>query len=474
MQGIILTKIVDNCKKRYSLTIKKLSHFVLETSHGWGKGHREGGRIMKKAILKWLGIFFFVLSLSGLPFLGQQANAAGKPIVIGAPLATAFLYGWDAERAIRLAVEEINARGGVTVGKEKRPFKVEVMDTRDLEPGVPTSDALLVVEKLILEKNADFIVGGPVRSEAALAAMDLLSKYKKVSILTTGVLTPAYHKRVEAEYDKFKYCFRISGEVGWMVVGEFIPCLMEIKAKHNLNRLFIMIQDVAHARAGGDLVEKMSKERGWEVLGKEVYPTGTTDYSVGLLKAKKENAQVILIWMDMPETSILLKQWYDMKVPALPYGTIISAAEEPGFWKATEGKGEYCMASVVNAGNSPCKATPWTMKFVEAYTKKWNVEPEGYGTSSSYMAVYTLKDAIERAGSLDSDAVVAALEKTDLMGGVYGRIRFNPKTHQVIPSIDPNEGAVGTIFQWQAGKRVVVFPPKIAMGEVKLPPWMKK
>jgi branched-chain amino acid transport system substrate-binding protein len=427
---------------------------------------------MKKA-KRWVGIFFLVLALSGLPFLGQQANAAAKPIVIGAPLATAFLYGWDAERAIKLAVEEINAKGGVTVGKEKRPFKVEAMDTRDLEPGVPTSDALLVVEKLILEKKADFIVGGPVRSEAALAAMDLLSKYKKVSILTTGVLTPAYHKRVEAEYDKFKYCFRISGEVGWMVTGEFIPCLMDIKAKYGLNKLFIMIQDVAHARGGGDLVAKLASEKGWEVLGKEIYPTGTTDYSVGLMKAKKENAQVILIWMDMPESSILLKQWFDMKIPALPFGTIISAAEEPGFWKATEGKGEYALASVVNAGNSPSKATPWTMKFVEAYTKKWKVEPEGYGTSSSYMAVYALKDAIERAGSLDSDAVIAALEKTDLMG-VYGRIRFNPKNHQVIPSVDPNEGAVGTIFQWQAGKRVVVFPPKIAMGEVKLPPWMKK
>ncbi len=422
---------------------------------------------------RWSGVLSLVLVLVGLPLLGNQANAASKPIVIGAPLATAFLYGWDAERAIKLAVEEINAKGGVTVGREKRPFKVEVMDTRDLEPGVPTSDALLVVEKLILEKNADFIVGGPVRSEAALAAMDLLSKYKKVSILTTGVLTPAYHKRVDAEYDKFKYCFRISGEVGWMVTGEFIPCLMDIKAKYGLNKLFIMIQDVAHARAGGDLVSKLAAEKGWEVLGKEIFPTGTTDYSVGLMKAKKENAQVILIWMDMPETSILLKQWYDMKVPALPFGTIISAAEEPGFWKATEGKGEYCMASVVNAGNAPSKATPWTMKFVDAYKKKWGLEPEGYGTSSSYMAVYTLKDAIERAGSLDSDKVVAALEKTDLMG-VYGRIKFNPKNHQVIPSVDPNEGAVGTIFQWQAGKRIVVFPPKIAVGEVKLPPWMKK
>ena len=427
---------------------------------------------MKRAKL-CVGIFFLVMTLLGLPFLGDQAKAAGKPIVIGAPLATAFLYGWDAERAIKLAVEEINKKGGVTVGKEKRPFKVEVIDTRDLEPGVPTSDALLVVEKLILEKNADFIVGGPVRSESALAAMDLLSKYKKVSILTTGVLTPAYHKRVEAEYDKFKYCFRISGQVGWLVTGDFIPCLMDIKAKHGLNKLFIMVQDVAHARATGDLTAKLAGEKGWEVLGKEIYPTGTTDYSVGLLKVKKDNAQVILIVMDMPESSILLKQWFDMKIPALPFGTIISAAEQPGFYKATEGKGEYCLASVVNAGNAPSKATPWTMKFVEAYQKKYGLEPEGYGTSSSYMAVYVLKDAIERAGSLDSDAVIAALEKTDMMG-VYGRIKFDPKSHQVIPSVDPNEGAVGTIFQWQAGKRIVVFPPKIAMGEVKLPPWMKK
>lgn len=423
---------------------------------------------------KFYTTFGVVLILSFLILSSiDKVNAQTKPIIIGSPLSTAFLYGWDAERAIKLAVEEINAKGGVTVGKEKRPFKVEVMDTRDLEPGVPVSDALLVVEKLILEKNADFIVGGPVRSEAALAAMDLLSKYKKVSILTTGVLTPAYHKRIEAEYDKFKYCFRISGEVGWMVTGEFIPCLMGIKEKFGLDKLFIMVQDVAHARAGGDLVAKIAGEKGWKIVGKEVYPTGTTDYSVGLLKAKKEEAQVILIWMDMPETAILLKQWFDMKIPALPFGTIIAAAEQPGFWKATEGKGEYCMASVVNAGNAPSRATPWTMRFVEAYQKKYGLEPEGYGTSSSYMAVYVLKDAIERAGKLDSDAIVSALEKTDLMG-VYGRIRFNPKNHQIIPSVDPNEGAVGTIFQWQAGKRIVVFPPKIAMGEIKLPPWMKK
>jgi len=421
--------------------------------------------------------FFLVFSLVVLVTIAlvQVPSAIGaEPIVIGCPLSTAFLYGWDAERGITLAVEEINGGGGVNVAGEKRPFKVEVIDTRDLEPGVPVSEALLAVEKLILEKKADFIMGGPVRSEAGLAAMDTLSKYKKVSILTTGVLTPKYHARVAEEYDKFKYCFRITGEAKWIALGEQIPALVEIGQKFSLNRLFIMIQDVAHARAFGDIFAKVMAKKGWTVIGNpEVYPTGATDFSTGLLKARREKAQVIVICMDMPESSILLKQWYDMKIPALPFGSIIAAAEQPGFWKATGGKGEYCLANVVNAGNAPSNATPWTMKFVEAYKKRWGLEPEGYGTSSSYMAPYVLKDAIERAGSLDSDAVVGALEKTDMMG-VYGRIKFDPKNHQVIPSVNPEEGAVGTIFQWQAEKRVVVFPKSIAMGEIKLPPWMKK
>jgi len=396
---------------------------------------------------------------------------AQKPIVIGCPLSVAFLYGWDAERGIRLAVEEINAQGGVGVKGEKRSFQVEVMDTRDLEPGVPVSEALLAVEKLILEKKADFLLGGPVRSEAALAAMPLLYKYKKISIVSTGVLSPKYSVMVEKNYDRFKYCFRIHGEAKWLV-GEILTCFQELRQRDNLDKVFVMVQDVAHARGAGKIISKVAAKKGFDVKGMEIFPTGTTDFSMGLLKAKKSGAQILNIWMDMPESSILLKQWYEMKVPALPFGSTLAAAEQPGFWKATEGKGEYTLCNVVNAGNAPSEATPWTMKFYKAYTKRWGIAPEGLGSSSSYMAVYVLKDAIERAGTLAPDKVVEALEKTDLMG-VYGRIRFNPKTHQVIPALDPKEGAVGSIIQWQDAKRIVVFPKSIATGEIKLPPWMK-
>ncbi len=428
-----------------------------------GTHETKKGGFMKRFIV--CGIMFVLLLVPS-----QNASAQEKPIVIGAPLATAFLYGWDAERGIKLAAEEINAAGGVNVGGKKRPFKVEVIDTRDLEPGVPVSEALLGLEKLILEKKADFIVGGPVRSEAALAAMDILSKYKKVSIVTTGVLTPAYQKKVEDNYNKYKYCFRNSSHVGVMM-NEFVILLEDMRKAHAFNKAYIMVQDVEHARRGGEVMKKALTDKGWSVIDMKIYPTGTTDYSVGLNDASKKGANILFLWMDMPESTVLLKQWSDTKLKALPVG-FVNAAEQPGFWKASAGKGEYLIVNLVNGGNAPAKITPWTMKFVDAYKKKWGLEPEGYGTSSSYMAVYQLKDAIEKAGTLDSDKVVTALENVDIMG-VYGRMRFDKKSHQIIPAMDPKEGAVTGIIQWQQGKRVQIFPPKVADGKVVLPPWMK-
>jgi branched-chain amino acid transport system substrate-binding protein len=414
-----------------------------------------------------LADFLAVVLLSVFPgstFSQQKA----QPIVIGAPLATQYLYGWDAQRAMLLAVEEINAKGGVQVGKARRPLRLEVLDTRDLEPGVPLSEALLVVEKLILEKKADVLLGGPVRSEAALAAMDLIAKYKKVSILTTGALTPAYHRRVGEDYNKYKYLFRITSEAG-QLAKEAVDLFESVKQEHGFDRIFIMVQDVAHARAIGDLVGKNLGLKGWKVLGTEVYPTGALDYSTGLLKARDQKAQVLFVWMDHPEIAILVKQWRDLKIPVLPIAGISSAVEQPGGWANTDGAVAYWVASPANAGNAPSNATPLTAKFYQAYSKRWLVEPEGYGTSTSYTAVYALADAITRAGSLDSDRLVAALEKTDMVS-VYGKIAFDPKTHQVIPSYDPKQGAVGTWFQWQDGKRVVIFPNAIAVGKIRIPP----
>jgi branched-chain amino acid transport system substrate-binding protein len=91
----------------------------------------------------------------------------------------------------------------------------------------------------------------------------------------------------------------------------------------------------------------------------------------------------------------------------------------------------------------------------------------GHGPGPSYDAVYVLAKAIEKAGSLDPDALVAQLEKTD-MDGVVGHLVFN-KTHGVPYGDDLKTGGVSLAFQWRNGKRVVVFPETIAEGQIELP-----
>ena len=66
---------------------------------------------------------------------------AAEPIVIGVLTALGSIDGADAWRSVQMAVEKINAKGGVTVGGIKRPLKAYSIDTREHEPGIPVHDA---------------------------------------------------------------------------------------------------------------------------------------------------------------------------------------------------------------------------------------------------------------------------------------------------------------------------------------------
>jgi len=106
---------------------------------------------MVKKVLTFVFLFTLVFAFLGLgPVLAQQK---GKPIVVGAPIPRASAYGQNGERGMILATEEINAAGGVKVGNEMRPFQLEIIDTRDEEPGVPTSEVLLSLESSFFRKR---------------------------------------------------------------------------------------------------------------------------------------------------------------------------------------------------------------------------------------------------------------------------------------------------------------------------------
>jgi branched-chain amino acid transport system substrate-binding protein len=272
---------------------------------------------MVKKVLTFVFLFTLVFAFLGLgPVLAQQK---GKPIVVGAPIPRASAYGQNGERGMILATEEINAAGGVKVGNELRPFQLELIDTRDEEPGVPTSEVLLSLEKLILQKKVDMIAGGPCMSECGLAALDLYAKYKTLDIVSIGCYTPGWDKKVATDIEKYKFSWRESGSVAWYI-KEAIDLLHKIKADYGFNKMFISIDDSAMCRGAAQIVSDLAVKDGWQIVGQDKHPIGTTDYSAALNDCKKSGAQILFIWAYSPETSILLKQWADMEIPALPIG----------------------------------------------------------------------------------------------------------------------------------------------------------
>jgi branched-chain amino acid transport system substrate-binding protein len=423
---------------------------------------------MKRNLFLWGLLFFSVFAWSTA---GLIASAA-EPIVIGVPTSLGFLEGKEAHKAVQIAVSEINAKGGVNVGGTKRLLKVAAADLRDAAPGVPVPEALLGLEKIILEQKPTAIVVGPFRSEALIAGMDIIAKYK-VPMLGTVAMSPTSEKKIKEDPEKYKYIFRTCLN-SIFLVKYLAGGMALINKDFGFNKVFVMHQDVAWARAGaGAMKTAFFEKAGWEVLGMEAYPTGSTDFSSGLMKARASVAQVIMPIFDMPQSGILVKQWKAMNVPALMFGFISPLAGSQA-WKTFDGKiggGMNCIFEIGNSIATP--KVPESQAFSSKYKQVFGSDIQsGHGVAPSYESVYILAEAIERAGSLDPDAIVAELEKTDRMG-VLGRVKYG-EGHQVVYGIDPNETAVGAVIQWtEDGKRKIVFPETLATGKIHLPPGLK-
>ena len=427
---------------------------------------------MKKKAILTVGLFGLAICI-GFPQFAFAQLKPGDPIVIGVPTALGSIEGRDGWMAIQMAVEEINAKGGVLVGNTKHKLEAYSIDTREHEPGIPVQDALTATEKLILEKKPHTILLGNFRSEVLFASMDLFSKYKLPYICSIA-MTPLYQQKILENYDKYKYCFRNCLNSPYLV--KYMTEVMGfIKKQFGFNKAYIIVQDTLWAQGTGKGLDKWFKENGWEVASYDAYALGSSDFSPSLIKVRAQKAQVIVTFFDMPQSGILLKQARAMQIPALLAGFISPVAPENA-WDVFEKEVEGMVNMQFEIGPVPVKAVPKSVAFNENFGKKWGkdarIRLSGHGPGPSYDSVYIFTNAVERAKTVEPDALVSALEKTD-MAGVVGRIRFT-KDHQVVYGIDPKEAALGCGFQWKKpGTRVVVFPEVVAEGKIELPPYVK-
>jgi len=378
-------------------------------------------------------IFLMALAVTLLALFSTPVPVmSAEPVIIGVPTSLYTTFGRECLNAVNLAVEEINAKGGVSVAGVKRPFKVVTADTRGGEPGTPVHDALMAYEKLILGKKPHAIVIGAFRSEVLIASMDLVAKYK-VPQLSTIAQTPRFQGKYAKDPKKYKYLFRATTDA--LIDAGYISAAMDtLKKDYGLNKVYFIPQDTLWALGFIGLLRKHCKKTGWEEIGYEPYAAGATDFSPGLTKAKEGKAQVIAMVWDVPlGAGIFCKQLAAMKVPALPIGFIPPMAV-PGAYKTLGKDVDYSIQVEFPIGSSlPLKKMPKTGEFLNKFKKKYGkLPPAAAVVSSAYDAVYILAEAIKKAGSLDPDKLVSALEATE-----------------------------------------PVYPQFLAEGKVLLPPWMK-
>ena len=306
------------------------------------------------------------------------------------------------------------------------------------------------------------MVGG-FRTEAALAMQDVAMDNKKIFI-GCGAAHPELCTRVAKDYDRYKYFFRGTPFNSMFLVK---TCFIQMATVAGILQKVLDIPKIKVAIVGEKQVwvdpmvaatQKTLPQLGLEEVGVWRPSQTATDVTAELSAIEKSGAHVIFTMFSASVGITFARQAGELKIPAAQVGINVEAQKE-GFWKATQGMGNYVMTM-----NTYCDGVEYndlTEAFVEGYKKQYGEVPTY--TADTYSAiVYSLVPAIEKAGSLDSDKVVQAIEAGvphKVPGGVHDYI----KDEQGKPLHDLKWGPgflTSLGVQWQDGKLVGVWPNK--------------
>jgi len=383
----------------------------------------------------------------------QQAN----PIRIGVNTAIQAQVGRDAIDSVKMAVDEINAQGGV-LGRKLEMIVADEGEAASEGPKV----GIAAVNKLTSEDHVDVLIGG-YDSGVTLGELPHISRAKTI-FLGIGSASPAIQQKVKDDYEHYKYIFRvnpINSAKQSLALISFITG--KLKDELGYKKISIIGENAKWVQDMVPAIKKGAEAAGMEVPVAEFFDVQTADFSPLFAKVKDSGSQYLIVIISHGASDVFVKQWYDAKVP-VPIGGIDVKGMDANFFDRVGGKSiaEVSANFVVRAPITPV-TVPWWDKFISV-----NKRPPVYTAAGAYAATHIYADAVKRAGSTAPDAVIRELEKTDYVGPA-GRVQFDA-THDV----KDGPGFVNELFvQWQGdGQRVVVWPKELVTGKMINPPWL--
>jgi branched-chain amino acid transport system substrate-binding protein len=328
---------------------------------------------------------------------GSTAAKLLDPIPVGIVdifTGQAAAYGESARQGHDVALDEINAGSGVAGSKLKFIYEDEA--------GKP-EQAVQAYQKVI---NQDKVVAilGPGYTPSALAVQKIGEDAKIPSIAPIPSAQPV----TEGGY---KYFFRTSPD-DLNMTQQLVKYVFE---KTGQKEFGILAYNNDLGKSGVDTVTKYVNLAGGKILDVELVNLGDKDMSGQLAKFKSSGVVHAFVWTQHTEAALLARQAQEKGQELRMYGGTTLTSP-----KLMELGGDAVNGTIFVNTFDADSASGRAKQFVDAYKKKYdNKVPDNFA-AQAYDAVYLLKDAIERAKSVDGTAIRDALAATTDFSGAMG------------------------------------------------------
>lgn len=341
-------------------------------------------------------------ALTAVALAAMQAYAA-EPIKIGVPVGLSganSVVAPSVVQAAELAVEEINAKGGVL----GRPLVLEVADDASGAAG-----AQKAFDSLIFQKKVDVLISMET-SAARNAGLPIVTRGK----------TPYIYTSFYEGHSCNKYMFVDA----WVPEQQVAPIVDYFMKTNKAKSFFLIGSDYAFGRGMLDFTKTYIGKKGGKVVGEEYLPMDGSDWTAVINKLKSAKPDAIITSTAGGAPNVTLTKQLRAAGITLPYGNL---AVDEGTAKDMGADAEGIVISGSYLTNID---SPKNKAFLAAMQKKFgaNLKTPNDLSVPEYEAVYLYKAAVEKAGSTDAAKVVAALPtvKTE---GPRGTIQMNKQHH---------------------------------------------
>jgi branched-chain amino acid transport system substrate-binding protein len=361
----------------------------------------------RRHFLKAAGIFSLAATLGGRRGLFLPTWSWGaEPIRIGhlIPL-TGFLAmtGSYGDLGARLAVEEINRKGGVL----GRPL--EMISEDDVNPGVAVQKARKLIEKDRVEA-----LFGTVNSACALAVSDVCQQ-QRLLFINTGSNSDEIRA---ARCHRYTFCIEGSNTQYVSAVGHWL-----IQRK-KLNRWYILVADYAFGHDLYRCTRRLLASHGGQEIARDFIPTGTTDFSAYMIKIRNAKPDLVFSCLAGADITNFLKQYKEFGFATEVAGGAIDTALA---WPV----GPDAMTGVFPLPWVHKIKAPGVKEFVASFRRRFGKPPENQAWGD-YMAVKVIASIMEKTKSTNSKDLVKALENFQF-DALKGRpVYFRDWDHQLM------------------------------------------